>query len=68
VSNVPLFEALWDMSEADMSSMYGTNTVSSLQQAAVVVGGGARAVVCSLAAVVGVESSSLLYVHAFHTC
>jgi hypothetical protein len=48
-----MFEALWDMSEADMSSVYGTYTVSSFQQAAVVVGGGVRAVVNSLAAVVG---------------
>ena len=53
VSNVPMFEALWDMSEADMSNVYGTYTVSSVQQAAVVVGGGVRAVVSSLAAVVG---------------
>jgi hypothetical protein len=53
VSNVPMFETLWGMSEADMSSMYGTYTVNSLQQAAVVVGGGVRAVVSSLTAGVG---------------
>ena len=53
VSDVPMFEALWDMSEADMSDVYGTYTVSDLQQAAVVVGGGVRAVVSSVAAVVG---------------
>eukprot|EP00953_Heterococcus_sp_UTEX-ZZ885_P001702 1443-Heterococcus_DN1.PRE.3 len=58
VSNVPMFEALWDMSEADMSSAYGTYTVSSLQQAPVVVGGGVRAVVSSLAALVGALSSA----------
>jgi hypothetical protein len=40
VSNVPMFfEALWDMSETDMSHVYGTCTVSDLQQAVVVVGG-----------------------------
>jgi hypothetical protein len=53
VSDVPMFEALWDMSEADMSDVYGTYTVSDLQQAAVVLGGGVRAVVSSAAAVVG---------------
>jgi hypothetical protein len=53
VSNVPMFEALWDMSEADMSNVYGTYTVSSLQHASVVIGGGVRAVVSSVAAVVG---------------
>jgi hypothetical protein len=39
--------------KADMSDVYGTYTVSELQQAAVVVGGGVRAVVSSVAAVVG---------------
>jgi hypothetical protein len=53
VSNVPMFEALWDVSEADMSSVYGTYTVGLQQAAAVVVGGGVRAVVSSLATVVG---------------
>jgi hypothetical protein len=48
-----MFEALWDMSEADMSDVYGTYTVSALQQAAVVVDGGVRTVVSSVAAVVG---------------
>jgi hypothetical protein len=48
-----MFEALWDMSEADMSNVYGTYTVSSLQQAAVVVGSGVRAVVSSIAVLVG---------------
>jgi hypothetical protein len=53
VSTVPMFEALWYMSEADMSNVHGTYTVSDLQQAAVVVGGGGgvRAVVSSIAAV-----------------
>eukprot|EP00953_Heterococcus_sp_UTEX-ZZ885_P008990 5330-Heterococcus_DN1.PRE.2 len=48
-----MFEALWDMSEADMSSVYGTYTAGLQQAAAVVVGGGVRAVVSSLATVVG---------------
>eukprot|EP00953_Heterococcus_sp_UTEX-ZZ885_P019921 11128-Heterococcus_DN1.PRE.1 len=42
-----------------MSDVYGTYTVSDLQQAAVVVGGGARAVVSSVAAVVGAYVSSI---------
>jgi hypothetical protein len=53
VSNVPMFEALWDMSEADTSSVYGTYTVGLQQAAAVVVNGGDRAVVSSLATAVG---------------
>jgi hypothetical protein len=53
ILNVPMFETLWGMSEADMSSMYGTYTVNDLQQAAVVVGGGVRAEVSSLTAGVG---------------
>jgi hypothetical protein len=48
-----IFEALWYMSEADMSIVYGTYTFNSLQQTAVVVGDGVRAVVSSIAAVVG---------------
>jgi hypothetical protein len=48
-----MFEALWDMSEADMSSVYGTYTAGLQQAAAVVVGGGVRAVVNSVATVVG---------------
>eukprot|EP00953_Heterococcus_sp_UTEX-ZZ885_P017146 9604-Heterococcus_DN1.PRE.10 len=50
-----MFEALWDMSEADMSYICGAYTVSSLPQAAVVVGGGVRAVISSVAAVLRVE-------------
>jgi hypothetical protein len=41
------------MSETDMSDVYGTYTVSNLQQGAVVIGGGVRAVVRCVAAVVG---------------
>jgi hypothetical protein len=53
MSDVPMFEALWDKSELDMSDVYGTYTLSSLQHAAVVVGGVVRAVATSVAAVVG---------------
>jgi hypothetical protein len=64
VSNVPMFEALWDMSEADMSSVYSTYTSGLQQAAAVLVGGGVRAVVSSLATVVG----GWFFFNAIRTC
>eukprot|EP00953_Heterococcus_sp_UTEX-ZZ885_P001701 1443-Heterococcus_DN1.PRE.2 len=52
VSDVLMSEALWDMSELDSSDVHGTYPVSSLQHAAVVVGGVIRAAATSVAAVV----------------
>jgi hypothetical protein len=53
VSDVPMFEAMYDMSELDMSDVHGTYAVRSLQHAPVVVGGTVSAVATGVAAVVG---------------